>query len=132
MARRVILSDDFDNSESDDVQTRYFMMGAGNYREIDLNDANWTQFQKATKKFYDASRETTVTRVRAAAPDSPANDDSVNARIRTWARQNGYPDLGERGRIPEDIVDAYNKAVEDGSYDKWFKEYTANLPAANN
>ena len=30
--------------------------------------------------------------------------------IREWARQNGSPDLGDRGRIPQAIVAAYDAA----------------------
>lgn len=33
------------------------------------------------------------------------------AEIRVWARANGHPDLGDRGRIPGDIVDRYNREV---------------------
>lgn len=37
----------------------------------------------------------------------PKNDVSA---IRTWAKENGFPDVKDRGRLSEDIVDAYNKA----------------------
>ncbi len=30
--------------------------------------------------------------------------------IREWARDNGYPELGNRGRIPQHIVDEYEAA----------------------
>jgi hypothetical protein len=30
-----------------------------------------------------------------------------NAAIRAWARDNGYGDLGDRGRIPVRVLDAY-------------------------
>ena len=30
--------------------------------------------------------------------------------IREWARQNGHPDLGDRGRVPQAIVAAYDAA----------------------
>lgn len=30
--------------------------------------------------------------------------------IREWARQNGHPDLGDRGRIPQAVVAAYDAA----------------------
>jgi hypothetical protein len=45
----------------------------------------------------DAARRTTTDRERLRA-------------IREWARANGYPDLGNRGRIPQNIVAEYEAA----------------------
>jgi hypothetical protein len=45
----------------------------------------------------------------AAAPRSSADRERLKA-IRDWARGNGYPDLGDRGRIPQAIVAAYEAA----------------------
>jgi hypothetical protein len=135
MARRVVLSDDFDGTEAEDVKTVYFMVNYEWY-EIDLTAANLTKLTKAVKQFTDKARETTPKRVNQNAPVTANTDsDNENARIRLYLKNNGMPDLGERGRIPEDGVTQYNKAVEDGSYDEWFKSfmevhpmYTKNLP----
>lgn len=43
------------------------------------------------------------------APRSSADRERLKA-IREWARSNGYPDLGDRGRIPQAIVAAYDAA----------------------
>lgn len=32
--------------------------------------------------------------------------------IREWARQNGWPNIADRGRIPGEVEDAYNAAHE--------------------
>jgi hypothetical protein len=45
----------------------------------------------------------------ASAPRSTADRERLKA-IREWARSNGYPDLGDRGRIPQAIVSAYEAA----------------------
>ena len=45
----------------------------------------------------------------APSPRSSADRERLKA-IREWARQNGYPDLGDRGRIPQAIVSAYDAA----------------------
>ena len=45
-----------------------------------------------------------------AATRSTADRERLKA-IREWARQNGYPDLGDRGRIPQAIVEAYEAAT---------------------
>jgi hypothetical protein len=43
------------------------------------------------------------------APRSSADRERLKA-IREWARANGHPDLGDRGRIPQAIVAAYDTA----------------------
>ena len=44
-----------------------------------------------------------------SAPRSSADRERLKA-IRDWARENGHPDLGDRGRIPQAIVAAYDAA----------------------
>jgi hypothetical protein len=46
----------------------------------------------------------------AAAPARSSADRERLKSIRDWARQNGHPDLGDRGRIPQAIVAAYDAA----------------------
>lgn len=43
------------------------------------------------------------------APRSTADRERLRA-IREWARQNGHPDLAERGRIPQAIIAEYDAA----------------------
>ncbi|GII56106.1 hypothetical protein Pth03_44950 [Planotetraspora thailandica] len=50
-----------------------------------------------------AAHEEQVVKVRSTTMTAP------NAQIRTWARRNGY-NVGERGRLPEDVVEAYHQA----------------------
>jgi hypothetical protein len=45
----------------------------------------------------------------SAANRSTADRERLKS-IREWARQNGHPDLGDRGRIPGAIVAAYDAA----------------------
>lgn len=44
-----------------------------------------------------------------SAPRSAGDRERLKA-IREWARSNGFPDLGDRGRIPAAIVSAYEAA----------------------
>ncbi|HEV2071387.1 MAG TPA: Lsr2 family protein [Acidimicrobiales bacterium] len=46
----------------------------------------------------------------AKAELSPASDRERLRAIREWARDNGYPELGNRGRIPQHIVAEYEAA----------------------
>ena len=48
-----------------------------------------------------------------AGSTTPARSSADRERlkaIREWARQNGHPDLGDRGRVPQAIVAAYDAA----------------------
>ena len=51
----------------------------------------------------------------ASQPEAPSSRRSTPERerlraIREWARGNGYPDLGDRGRIPRSIMAEYDAA----------------------
>ena len=46
----------------------------------------------------------------AAAPARSSSDRERLKAIRDWARQNGHPNLGDRGRVPQAIVGAYDAA----------------------
>ena len=45
----------------------------------------------------------------ASTPRSSADRERLKA-IRDWARQNGHPNLGDRGRVPQAVVAAYDAA----------------------
>ena len=45
----------------------------------------------------------------ASSPRSSADRERLKA-IREWARENGHPNLGDRGRVPQAIVGAYDAA----------------------
>jgi len=37
--------------------------------------------------------------------------DGINSKqVRAWARSNGWPNLGDRGRLPQDAIDQYLQA----------------------
>ncbi len=46
----------------------------------------------------------------SAAPARSSADRERLKAIRDWARENGHPNLGDRGRIPQAIVAAYDAA----------------------
>jgi hypothetical protein len=58
-----------------------------------------------------SSSETAVVTDPGAPRRSPGDRDRLKA-IREWARKNGHPDLGDRGRIPQIIVDEYEAAAK--------------------
>lgn len=82
--------------------------------EIDLNEAHAAELRDTLAPYITAARQASsdVGRPRraraAAAAAMTAERRQHNNAIRAWARQNGYP-IADRGRIPAEIVDAFDK-----------------------
>lgn len=96
----VTLTDDLGDGEAS--QTVSFAVGHAHY-EIDLSSKNAAKFEKALEPYVKAAR-----RVRGGQRRRGRSLSSDDARaIRAWAQQNGY-EVGPRGRIPHEVVDAYH------------------------
>jgi hypothetical protein len=104
----VTLVDDLDGSEA--TQTVLFALDGKSY-EIDLNDDNNATLREALAPFVGAARKVAGSRmpsVRRIGSTGPARD---LAAVRAWARGNGWPELGERGRVPDEVLKAYDAAA---------------------
>lgn len=118
MAQRTIVSliDDIDGSEAD--ETIEFALDGSRY-EIDLSQENASRLREAIAIYIANARRVNRTPGRApssspsaaARPRSTATrpDREQTAAMREWARQNGHK-VGDKGRIPAAIVEAYNAA----------------------
>jgi hypothetical protein len=112
MARRVnvTLVDDLDGSDA--VETVFFSLDGSAY-EIDLSTHNATQLRESLARYIGHARRAG----RAARPNAPARsargtaqaDREQTQAVRNWARSNGHT-VSDRGRIPANIVEAYNAA----------------------
>jgi hypothetical protein len=71
----------------------------GRHYEIDLTKDNAKHLRAELKAY-----------VRAARPVAPPKRAEEAARIRAWAKENGY-DVAPRGRIHREVVEAYRQAV---------------------
>lgn len=103
----VTLVDDLDGSEAG--QTVLFALDGKSY-EIDLSDDNAATFREALAPFVGAARKATAARspiVRRFGSVKPARDLKA---VRTWARDNGWPDLSDRGRCPAEVLEAFDAA----------------------
>jgi hypothetical protein len=102
---RVVFVDDLSGDELPDGQgqTVRFSLDGVAY-EIDLNKKNADGFRKAVKRYTDAGRK--VGRPAARRAQSTRRD--VQA-IRDWAKANGQQ-VSERGRLPKQVVEAYEAA----------------------
>jgi hypothetical protein len=113
MAQRttVTLLDDLDGSVA--TETVEFALDKVDYT-IDLSDAHATALRNALSDYVEAARKVkrdgTVTPIRrrtgGTAPSTA--DRAENARIREWARRNGF-EVSERGRIPAKVTEAYQQ-----------------------
>ncbi|MGO0603252.1 MULTISPECIES: histone-like nucleoid-structuring protein Lsr2 [Brevibacterium] len=107
MARemRLVLTDDFDGSEA--AETVRFSLDQATY-ELELSTENAEKLRETFAPFIAKARRVANTggRGRRAGSSGPKRD---TAKIREWAQSNGYQ-LGDRGRIPLEIVEAYEAA----------------------
>lgn len=107
MAQKVVteLVDDVDGSEADETVT---FSWKGYTYEIDLSAKNVGKLDKALAPFIDKARRLGRTG-RAGTRATVTRIASNAAAVRAWAIANGY-DVPERGRIPNDIREAYDEA----------------------
>lgn len=113
--KRVDLIDDLDGSTAE--ETISFGLDGASY-EIDLSQTNAAELRENMTEFLEHARRlgrdktaTKGTRQRSTPQSGPtARDERARTQaIRTWARAAGY-EVSDRGRIPTNIVDAYDRA----------------------
>lgn len=104
MAQKVsiVLIDDIDGGDAD--ETVSFALDGTSY-EIDLASANAARLREALAPYVGHARKVGGGR-RAGAKKSGASGGT--REVREWARSNGWPDLGDRGRVPADVQTAYD------------------------
>ncbi|MET9295366.1 Lsr2 family protein [Streptomyces sp. NPDC003077] len=104
---QVLLVDDLDGGEADETVT--FALDGKSY-EIDLTTANAEKLRSALEDFVKAGRRTgRAAAGRGKARAASAGSGKDTAEIRKWAKENGYT-VNDRGRVPADIREAYEKA----------------------
>ncbi|MBW1598960.1 Lsr2 family protein [Streptomyces sp. JJ38] len=104
---QVLLVDDLEGGEADETVT--FALDGKSY-EIDLTEANAQKLRESLAEFVKAGRRTggrSGGRGKARAGSSGGSQDT--AKIRAWAKENGY-NVNDRGRVPAEIREAYEKA----------------------
>lgn len=108
MAQITKLVDDIDG-ESDAEMTLSFGLDGVEY-EIDLNDTNYENFRATLELLSSKGRVVVREPVKAKRTLSTGKKTGTAGKtqhIREWARENGFPNLSDRGRIPQNIMDAY-------------------------
>lgn len=111
MARKTILIDDFDGKElPEDTKPIRLSIDRKTWA-VYLSDDNYGKLLEALEPFIKDAEQGT----NQQAPSQPKNDRARTQAIREWAQANdikqpnGKP-LGDRGRIPDEIVKQYDAA----------------------
>lgn len=100
---RVLLIDDVDGTDA--VETISFGLDGVTY-EIDLNEKNAAKLRDDMAQWTGHARRSGG---RKRTGRSAASSGSSASKIRAWAREKGY-EVSERGRVPAEIREAYEKA----------------------
>ena len=102
----VVLEDDIDGGPAS--ETVQFSLDGVAY-EIDLNDANAARLRDTMAPYVGPARRTGGRSTSGRARGRGRGRHNRTAEIRAWARENGHK-VNERGRVPADIVAAYEKS----------------------
>ena len=102
----VVLEDDIDGGPAS--ETVLFSLDGVAY-EIDLNEGNAARLRDALAQYVGPARHTGGRSTSGRGRGRGRSRNSRTAEIRAWARDNGHK-VNERGRVPADIVAAYEKS----------------------
>ncbi|WP_136611778.1 histone-like nucleoid-structuring protein Lsr2 [Sinomonas albida] len=105
---KIILVDDLDGGSAD--ETVRFGLDGSSY-EVDLSHANASKLREALQEYVSVARKSSARGAQAPrrAAGTGGSRNSESAKIRQWARDNGYS-VNSRGRIQAEIQEAYHKA----------------------
>ena len=118
MAQKMFVSlvDDIDGTAAD--ETVEFGLDGVAY-EIDLSDVNAADLREELGRYVQKGRRVGGRKRRAggrgASGESLAEKRERNHKIRNWARSNGFPELAGHGRIPAEVLAAYEKRYAEPS-----------------
>ncbi len=105
---QIVLIDDIDGSDADETVT--FGLDGVSF-EIDLTAAHASELREALATWIGHARKATARGAVAARPAGRRTtaDRAQLAKIREWARENGYK-VSDRGRISAEVIAAFEAA----------------------
>ena len=121
MGRKTVLLDDFDGEVlPDDTSPVTFSLGRTTY-SLYLSEANHGKFMDALTPFIEKAETTTSSSTGSGGRrrSSGSSDKEKMKAVRAWAQATGFKfkdaqgnekSIGDRGRIPQEVVDAYDAA----------------------
>ncbi|MGB3698845.1 MAG: Lsr2 family protein [Gordonia sp. (in: high G+C Gram-positive bacteria)] len=111
MAKKTVIQivDDIDGAELDEYETVQWSLDGKSY-EFDTSPEHAEEFRNHVATYVAISRPVGGRSTGARRSTAPAGRAATNTRvIRKWASDNGYS-VSDRGRIPADIIAAYEAA----------------------
>jgi hypothetical protein len=105
----VSLIDDLDGSEAEVTVTFGYQ---GQEYEIDLNNTHAAEMRDKLSRYAAHARRVRAQRA-GHAPARTAASRQYSAEMRAWATEHGYA-IKERGRVPVEVVQAYEEARQGG------------------
>ena len=103
---QIVLEDDFEGGPAE--ETVQFGLDGRQY-EIDLSTANAEKLREALRPYAAAGRRAKGKAARTTGAHSSTGGNPETAKIRAWAKENGY-EVSDRGRIHQSVKDAYYAA----------------------
>lgn len=98
----------YDDIETNSPATQSVSFGwQGKSYEIDLNDKNFAQFEKAVTKYVEHAR--LVRKNGAGKPLREVKTGPDPRAVRAWAASQGIT-VNRLGKVPQEIVDQYHAA----------------------
>ncbi|KAA8884419.1 Lsr2 family protein [Nocardia colli] len=109
MAKKVTVTlvDDYDGKSKANETVQFSIDGVA--YEIDLSTKNAGKLRVTLEPWAEKARKTGRLKRKGTGKATSATDREQTAAIREWARKHGH-NVSTRGRIPADIVAAYNNA----------------------
>lgn len=120
MGRKFILTDDLTGEElPEDTEAIRLQLGRTAYN-LFLSEDSHGKLLEALEPFIADAEKEAPSRGTPARASSTSNADKEKLKaVRAWAQSSGYKyknaageevTLGDRGRIPQEVIDAYEKA----------------------
>lgn len=110
MAKKVVLLDDMEDGEVVADGTYDFAIEGRAY-EIDLSTKNAVKMRADFQRWVDRARPVGRHAQKKPVKHGASGYNAVQlTAIRAWARKNGWPNLSDRGKVPAEIIAAYDAA----------------------
>ncbi|GAA4672555.1 Lsr2 dimerization domain-containing protein [Gordonia humi] len=110
MAKKTVIKivDDLDGVELDEYETVKWSLDGKSY-EFDTSPQHAEEFRNHVASYIAASRSVGRAPQRRNATTAAARPAANTRVIRQWANENGFT-VSDRGRIPADVITAYEAA----------------------
>jgi len=119
MPRKYVLVDDYDGEPlPEDTQPVTLSLGRTTY-SLFLSEGNHGKLLEALEPFIKDAETASAAPTRTRASSGGTSDKEKLKAVRAWAQATGYKyknaageevTLGDRGRIPQEVIDAYEAA----------------------